>query len=143
MTVRVIDPNAGDPGPLRIGDRLQKCVGNGQRIYKGIRVKPTAELGDVDGREHRRVGNRTAMHMYFDYGTEGERGAMFDDARHAENPFSSNLPNSDRIEYLIRDIIRKSDALMQAFSPASHGGRIGCLVHSGPQPDALGPQNAA
>ena len=33
---------------------------------------------------------------------------MFDDARHAENPFSSNLPNSDRIEYLISDIIANS-----------------------------------
>jgi len=44
------------------------------------------------------------MHMHFDYGTEGQRGAVFDDARHAENPFSSNLPNSDRIEYLISDI---------------------------------------
>jgi hypothetical protein len=40
-----------------------------------------------------------------------QRGAMFDDARHAENPFGSNPPNSDRIEYLIKDIIRKSDAL--------------------------------
>jgi hypothetical protein len=62
------------------------------------------------------------MHMHFDYGTEGQSGAMFDDARHAENPFSSNLPNSDKIEYLITDIIRKADALSQAFSTASHGG---------------------
>ena len=106
MTVWVIDPYAGDPGPLGIGECLQKRVGDGQRIYKGIRVRANAELGDVDGCEHRRAGNRTAMHMHFDHGTEGQSGAMFDDARHAENPFSSNLPNSDRIEYLITDIIR-------------------------------------
>ena len=44
---------------------------------------------------------------------------MFDDARHAENPFSSNLPNSDRIEYLISDtaagrrerVLRRQDGL--------------------------------
>jgi hypothetical protein len=51
------------------------------------------------------------MHMHFDDGTEGQRGAMFDDAHHAENPFGSNPPNSDRIEYLIKDIIRNSNAL--------------------------------
>jgi hypothetical protein len=105
MTVRVIDPYAGDPGPLGIGERLQKCVGDRQRIYKGIRVRSTAEFGDADGREHRRVGNGTAMHMHFDDGTEGQCGAMFDDARHAENPFRTNLPNFDRVEYLIKDII--------------------------------------
>jgi transposase-like protein len=105
MTVGVIDPYASDSGPLGIGECLQKCVGDGQRIYKGIRVRPTAELGDVDGREHRRVGNGTTMHMHFDDGTEGQCGAMFDDARHAENPLRSNLSNSDRIEYLIKHII--------------------------------------
>lgn len=62
------------------------------------------------------------MHVHFDCGTEGQCGAMFDDARHAENPLRSNLPNFDRIEYQIKDIIRKSDALRRAFSTASHGG---------------------
>jgi hypothetical protein len=48
MTVRGIDPYAGDPGPLRIGERLQKCVGDGQRIYKGIRVRPTVPKGSAE-----------------------------------------------------------------------------------------------
>jgi len=93
MTVGVVDPHAGDPGPLGIGERPQKRLGNGQRIYKGLKVELTAKLGDVDGCEHRRVGDRIAMNMDFDYGTEGQCGAMFDDARHAENPRSSNQPN--------------------------------------------------
>jgi hypothetical protein len=50
------------------------------------------------------------MHMHFDYGTERQCGAMFDDARHEENPFSSNPPNSDRIEYLIKVLLEDGEA---------------------------------
>ena len=77
----IVDPYAGDPNLVGIGERRQQSFGCWKRARKGVKVERGAEFGYGERCEDWRfVG--VVMDAHFDDGAERQSAAMFNDARH-------------------------------------------------------------
>jgi hypothetical protein len=78
----VVDPHAGNPNPLCIGEGLKEGVDGRQWFRESLRIGRRAECADADRSEDWRFGVCVMANMNLHHGSEWQSAAMLDNPRH-------------------------------------------------------------